>query len=189
MSKILQNQQPFDVPIPDTGVTVAASSSYVIPPQDYATFAASSDVITLIADLTFILNDGGNDITNISNAIDIIKGWPVQASGAEEPFFFDYSGEIIGASPFTLISHLVTTATLSLSRLEISCRTESAIQVLLNGVPIADLRTGAAKPSTSFNWFPKRECILGDIIDVVLNKRVSSPDIDVGAHLMGVTTT
>lgn len=75
MSKILKNNTALDVEIADTGVTVLASAQYTIPPQDYATFAASSDVIAKIASLSLTFNDGSSDITNISNAIDAIKGW------------------------------------------------------------------------------------------------------------------
>lgn len=72
MSKILVNNNGFDVEIADTGVTVAASSNYTIPPQNYLDFAASSDVIVLIANGTLVLNDGGSDILVVSQAIDII---------------------------------------------------------------------------------------------------------------------
>lgn len=75
MSKILKNQTVSDVAIADTGVTVPASGQYTIPPEDYDAFAASSDVISLLADGSLILNDGSNDITIVSDAVDVIKGW------------------------------------------------------------------------------------------------------------------
>lgn len=190
MSKILVNNNIFDVEIADTGVTVSASSSYTIPPQDYPTFSASSDVITLLANLTLVLNDGGLDVTNLSNAVNIIKGFcPIPPDpDPGEPFFFDFSEEISGSSPFTVISYVVPALQeLFLIHLDISCRTESAIQILLNGSPIGDMRTGAAKPSSSFHWYPNRKCVAGDLVEVILTKRASTPDIDVGAHLMGLT--
>lgn len=61
--------------ITDTGVTVPVSSSYTIPPQDYLTFAASSDSIRFLSDGSLILNDGTDDVTDLSQAIDILKGW------------------------------------------------------------------------------------------------------------------
>ncbi len=80
MSKILRNPDLLNaVVLADVGVTVAADSQYTIPPQDYLAFAASSDVIRALSDESLILNDGGNFITNLSNAIDIIKGWAPQA--------------------------------------------------------------------------------------------------------------
>lgn len=191
MSKILVNQTASPVLIADTGVTVLASGSYVIPPQDYSLFAASSDVIVLISDVTLILNDGGNDITIVSDAVDIIKGWcPTPPAAVQTPFFFDYSDVVSGNSPVTLISTTVAASTnLFLSRLEITCRIESFIEVKKNGDVVGTLRTGAAQPSARFHWSPNRDCTDGDIIEVVLTKRAGTSDISVGAHLMGVTTT
>lgn len=74
MSKVLVNSTGGDVAITDCGVTVAASSSYTIPPQDYSTFAASSDVITLLTAGTLTLTDGTTTIQPLSVAIDVIKG-------------------------------------------------------------------------------------------------------------------
>jgi hypothetical protein len=190
MSKILVNNNAFDVEIADTGVTVAQSSSYTIPPQNYPDFAASSDVIVAIANGVLVLNDGGNDITDVSRAIDIIKGWcPGTVEPDTEPFFFDFSDVITGDDPQTLLTYTVPDGqSLSLSRLEISCRIESFIQVFKNGEAIGDSRTGAAKPSASFTWYPNRGCLAGDIIEVVLTKRIGTSDVSVGAHLMGTTT-
>jgi len=189
MSKILINSTPFDVEIQDVGVTVPALSSYTIPPQDYSTFAASSNIVTLIGSSGLLLNDGGNDITNISAAIDIIKGWPVQAGAASTPFFFDYGGLITGDLPVSIIFYTVPVgSTLNITNLSISCRIESISKVFKNGEVIADLRTGAARPDASFYWNPNRELISGDTLEVVLTKRSGTTDVEIGAHLMGVTT-
>lgn len=66
--------------IVDTGVSVPASGQYVIPPQDYPLWAASSNVITYISDLavsstvsTLTVNDGSFDLS-ISDGVDLIKG-------------------------------------------------------------------------------------------------------------------
>lgn len=95
MSKILVNNLSIDIIIQDTGVTVQPNNPYTIPPEDYAKFAASSDVIRSLADDSLVLNNGGDDITNLSDAVDIIKGWPVLDSS----FFFDtahYNGDAFG---------------------------------------------------------------------------------------------
>jgi len=190
MSKILVNNNSFDVEIADTGVTVAATSAYTIPPQDYATFAASSDVIKLLSTdpATLILNDGGVDVLVVSTAVDIIKGWPVQAPATmSEPFFFDYTFTISDDLPNTIFFSVVADQNLYLSRLNISCRIESFIEVKKNGEVIASLRTGAANPSASFHWSPNRKCLVGDSIEITLQKRINSPDVEVGAHLMGLS--
>ena len=191
MSKILVNNNGFDVVIPDVGVTVAASSNYTIPPQDYATFAASSDVITRLAALELILNDGGNDIISLSQAVDIIKGWPIQVSETEdEPFFFDFADVLSGPGPHSLFSQTMDPGiTLDLSQLIVACRVESLVEIYLNGLVVGSLRTGAALPTNSFNWRPNRKCVEGDSIEVVLTKRAGPPDITVGVHLMGVQNT
>lgn len=73
MSKILINNTASPVPITDTGVTIAASSQYTIPPQDYLLWAASSNVVTYIGDSTLTVNDGSDDLS-ISDGVDLIKG-------------------------------------------------------------------------------------------------------------------
>lgn len=73
MSKILKNTTGSPVTVTDTGITIAASSQYTIPPQDYLLWAASSNVITYIGSGTLIVNDGSFDLS-ISDGIDLIKG-------------------------------------------------------------------------------------------------------------------
>lgn len=73
MSKILKNNTAGNIIINDTGVTVLASSSYTIPPQDYLLWAASSDIITKVGDSLIVVNDGSYDLS-ISAGIDLIKG-------------------------------------------------------------------------------------------------------------------
>lgn len=190
MSKILINNGDSDVVMPDVGVTISAHTQYTIPPQDYSAFAASSDVIVALADNLLILNNGSFDITVLSDAVDIIKGWfPAAAAAATGPFFFDFSDVISGDAPTTVIFQSVPIdQTFSLINLDISCRIESFTQVYLNGVSIGDLRTGATEPNASFHWFPNRDCAPGDTIEVVITKRAGTADITVGAHLSGVTT-
>lgn len=189
MSKILKNNTAAPVDIVDTGVTVPASGNYTIPPQDYDTFAASSNVIELLADLTLTLNDGSSDVSILSDAIDIIKGWfPQGVSASEVPFFFDFSDLVSGDAPVTLVSITVPgTDSLYISHLVVSCRTQAYIEVQKNGDVIATLRTGSSAPDQRFDWSPNRECLDGDVIEVILTKLAGSDDITVGAHLMGVT--
>lgn len=73
MSKILKNNTGSPVVITDTGITVPASSSYTIAPQDYPLWSASSNVITFVGDSTITVNDGSADLS-ISDGIDLIKG-------------------------------------------------------------------------------------------------------------------
>lgn len=185
MSKILKNNTASPINITDTGVTVPASSQYTIPPQDYSSFAASSDVITELSNVNLTLNDGSSDITNLSDAVDIIKGW-FPGTGSSQGFFFDYDNLASGDLPITLIS--TTGQAMKLSHLEVSCRIEATFQVYLNGDVIAILKTGAGKPSSSFTWFPQRPCLDSDLVEVTLTKRSGTPDVSAGAHLMGVST-
>lgn len=187
MSKILRNDSGSDYVLTDVGVTVAAASSYTIPPQDYPAFAASSDTIKALADSFLILNDGGNDITELSKAVDILKGWPVQTgtTTTDSPFFFDYAG-IPPSGPEVIYSQSIDPGvTLLLNRIYIACRMESMLQVYVDGAAIAFLRTGAAFPMASFDWKDGRSCESGSTLTIVLTKRDGAPDIDVGVHLMG----
>lgn len=190
MSKILINNIGFDVEIADVGVTVASSSQYTIPPQDYAVFAASSDVINKLSLQELILNDGGVDITLLSQAVDIIKGWPIQPIADEvEPFFFDFADELIGAGPHVVYSQSFGPGfIITLTRISLSCRIESMLEVFKNGIVIASLRTGAAMPRDNFDWREDQELINGDSLEIVLTKRSGGPDNRVGVHLMGNQT-
>jgi hypothetical protein len=73
MSKILLNNTALPVSIADTGVTVPASGSYTIPPNDYLLWAASSNIVTKVGDSTLTVNDGSFNLS-ISDGIDLIKG-------------------------------------------------------------------------------------------------------------------
>lgn len=93
MSKILINNTASPQPVADTGVTIAASSNYTIPPQDYLLWAASSNVITLIGAGTLTVNDGSVNLS-ISEGTDLIKG------------IFPKEYRIVGDSDGTLIGNV-----------------------------------------------------------------------------------
>ena len=107
-----------------------------------------------------------------------------------EPYFADFEDMVTTNAPETLLDITVSALNkLFLSQVEISCRIESKITIEKNGVVIGSLRTGASTPSVRFTWLPRRQCNGGDNIKVILQKRAGSPDIGVGAHLMGLTQT
>ena len=62
-------------------------------------------------------------------------------------------------------------------------------QVLKNGVVIADLRTSPAEPTANFVWYPTREFEIGDLVEIIFEKRSGAPDVSVGLNLQGITTT
>jgi hypothetical protein len=116
---------------------------------------------------------------------------PVNVVDSEpgEPLFQDFDAAVSGTGPHTLIDYTVPADTkLFLSHLEISCRLESNIRVEKNGDLIGSGATAGAHPHDVINWIPRRECVEGDNIKVLLTKRSGSPDVDIGAHLMGLTT-
>lgn len=191
MSKILRNDGGVDVVLTDVGVTVAAASSYTVPPQDYPAFSASGDAIKALADSTLILNDGSSDVLDLSKAVDILKGWPVQVvSASSDPFFFDYSGTVVGDDAAVILEHNVNPVnTLELTRIYVECRRESIVQVFLSGEEIARLVTGPGKPIDSFDWRPNKICVGGSVVVVQIQKRPGLPDTDAGIHLMGIQTS
>jgi hypothetical protein len=71
--KNLINTLGSDVFISDTGINILASSTYLIPPQDYLRWAASSDVIVKVGDGTLVVNDGTSNLS-ISDGVALIKG-------------------------------------------------------------------------------------------------------------------
>lgn len=73
MAKILINNTSSDILISDTGTNILASSSYIIPASDYPVWAASSDIITKIADLSLTVNDGSENL-NIAHGVGLIQG-------------------------------------------------------------------------------------------------------------------
>lgn len=72
MAKILKNQTVSAIVITDTGVTVPVSPDYTIPPQDYALWAASTDIVTPVNAGDIIINDGVNDLS-AARALDYIS--------------------------------------------------------------------------------------------------------------------
>jgi len=73
-SKIVKNNTASPLPITDTGVTIPASGQYLIQPQDYNLWAASSDIIVEIGDEDVTVNDGSTDLS-ITDGVDHIKGF------------------------------------------------------------------------------------------------------------------
>jgi hypothetical protein len=63
MSKIVKNNTGSTVTISDTGISVPASGTYTIPPNDYPLWAASDDIVTYIGDSSVTINDGSNDLS------------------------------------------------------------------------------------------------------------------------------
>jgi hypothetical protein len=77
MAKILKNTTASAVTISDTGQVVPLSSQLTISAQDYDLYAASEDVILLIADGTLVVNDGSFDLTP-AQGIGLIQGSFIQ---------------------------------------------------------------------------------------------------------------
>lgn len=73
MSKIVINNTVNNISIVDTGITINASSQYTIPPQDYALWSASSNIITEVSNSNLIINDGSVNLS-ISDGINLIRG-------------------------------------------------------------------------------------------------------------------
>lgn len=62
MAKSLRNTTGSPISINDTGITIPASATYIIPPQDYQLWAASTAAATLISSGTLVVNDGYDDL-------------------------------------------------------------------------------------------------------------------------------
>lgn len=72
MSKILKNTTNSDINL-DVGLLVPANGQITVGQLDYDEAAASDDIMVLISNGNFIVNDGSYDL-NISEGIDLIKG-------------------------------------------------------------------------------------------------------------------
>lgn len=73
MAKIIKNNTASPVFITDTGVSIAASSSYTIPAQDYDLWASSSDIITFIGSSDVTINDGTFDLSK-ADGVSLLQG-------------------------------------------------------------------------------------------------------------------
>lgn len=60
--KSLRNTTANPITVKDAGIIIPASTTYVIPPQDYGIWAASTDVDTYINNGTLVVNDGYDDL-------------------------------------------------------------------------------------------------------------------------------
>jgi hypothetical protein len=63
LSKILKNITVNNISIIDTGIRLAANSSYTIPPQDYLLWVNSLNIIPYIDSGAVVVNDGLRDLT------------------------------------------------------------------------------------------------------------------------------
>ena len=63
--KIVKNITLTLVKIKDTGVEIPAESHIVIPPQDYLLWAASENVISLLAAEIIVISDGTSDLSTV----------------------------------------------------------------------------------------------------------------------------
>lgn len=77
MSKIIKNTTGSPIDIIDTGIEIAASSSYTIPPQDYSIWAASSSILGPVSSGDLVVNDGSVDLTP-AQGIGLLYGFFVQ---------------------------------------------------------------------------------------------------------------
>ena len=77
MAKILKNTTASAVTIADTGQTVPASSQLTVNAQDFDLYAASEDIVLLIADGTLVVNDGNIDLTP-AQGIGLLQGSFIQ---------------------------------------------------------------------------------------------------------------
>lgn len=101
MSKLLKNTTGNIVSITDTGISIPASpGSYLIPPQDYLLWAASSNIVTKVGDGSIIVNDGSSDLS-ISDGIDLIKGIFPSDSGVLVSSLNSSSANLASSATFT----------------------------------------------------------------------------------------
>ena len=77
MAKIIKNTTASAVTIGDTGQVVPASNQLTINAQDFDLYAASEDIILLVADGTLVVNDGSVDLTP-AQGIGLIQGSFIQ---------------------------------------------------------------------------------------------------------------
>lgn len=71
--KIVKNITVSPITVSDVGVTIPGNDQYLIAPQDYLLWAASSNIITFIGSGDLVINDGSVDL-NISDGTSLIKG-------------------------------------------------------------------------------------------------------------------
>lgn len=77
MAKILKNTTASAVTIADTGQVISASNQLTLNAQDFDLYAASEDVVTLVADGTIVVNDGNIDLTP-AQGIGLLQGSFIQ---------------------------------------------------------------------------------------------------------------
>jgi hypothetical protein len=76
MSMVIKNPDVSnDFLINDVGDNIVKNSSFTVPASRYHQYAASSDLVTALSDGDLVCNDGTTDITNLSDAVDLVKGF------------------------------------------------------------------------------------------------------------------
>ena len=110
----------------------------------------------------------------------------VDGSFSDDGFFVDFSDEVTGAGPHTLMDFTVAANTTRyLSYLKIACEFPTETLVTKDSTVIGTLKTGPGQPTDFIEWTIKRPILTGENLKVVLTKGNGYPDVDVGAHLMG----
>ncbi len=80
--KKLTNTTALDIFISDTGTTLTASSDYIIPTTEYASWANSNDIISYIASGDVTVTDGTNILT-IAQSVGLLQSNAIQTDFIE----------------------------------------------------------------------------------------------------------
>jgi hypothetical protein len=171
--KLLKNTTISDIAIMDCGVTIPADSSYLIPPQDYLLFAASSNIVTQVGIGDVVVNDGSYDLS-ISDGIDFIKGlFPSKVEivpSTLQTSYLYYEVSSVASGVQTTIATFTAVAKCLLEKALYSTDNVSRFDVYLNSTTIATARNYFTSYSGCFDFISKtgRGLVLepGDVVEI-----------------------
>lgn len=105
-----------------------------------------------------------------------------------DPRFFESTSVTDPGNAKSILSGVFATG-IALSTMVVVCRQESEIILSIGSNVVASGRTGAAAPSASFIWNPRRPVASGSSFDITIKARAGSPISNCEAYLMGLTIT
>lgn len=186
MSKILKNQTVSPIVINDTGVTLPASpATYIIPPEDYLTWAASSDIIVHIGSGDVIVSDGSSDLSP-SDGMELIDGiWNkmfVEFEGVQNHLFAN--AVTTPGTPQSLISYLVPAGKeLRVHGVRVSCTRRGVFSIMEDASQIDEGRTGASSLNSSIVYRKQRHVSAGVTFYVDYSAPSDEPATNIAAFV------
>jgi len=169
VSKILKNTTGASITIDDTGVTLLiAPATFTIPPEDFLTWAASSDIVGPVGVGDVVVNDGSDDL-DPSEGMELLDGnftrVFVEFEGTQNHLFAT-TLTTPGVSQTLISTTVAASKELRLHGVQVTCRRPGVFTIIEGATTLATGRTGASSMNPSVNFKKQRKVATGVTLKV-----------------------